>query len=115
MAGGESGMTGPIIFAEETPREQFTQEGVVVTMRANERTTGDTWWRRSRTDEKQGECHVERIAGYVRFGDTEMVEHVDESGFRDLRKWEDAFRRVNNGACHGGFLYRVTEGHKGGE
>ena len=44
----ESNHVGPNVFADETARGQLVEHGEVVTFRASERTTGDTWWRTSR-------------------------------------------------------------------
>lgn len=100
---------GPIIFANETARSQLVDEGEVVTFRARQRTTGDTWWRKSRTGPKQGDVTVEHITpvreGQIPFQPDELIE---KSGFDSPADWEHAIYE-ENGEYPDGHLYRVTE------
>ena len=104
------GSTGPIVFAEETPRHQLEENGVVTTLRENKRTVGNTWWRSSRTGEKQGNCHVELLVEHRIEGKDIRDEWVAESGFDSLKEWANAYRRVSDGA-ESAYIYRVTAGH----
>jgi hypothetical protein len=54
-------MTGPIVFSDETAREQLLEHGEVVTFRASRRTTGSTWFRDTRTGPKKGDVFVGEI------------------------------------------------------
>ena len=101
-------MTGPIVFSDETARTQLVEEGIVVTFRSTERTTGSTWWRRSRTGEKAGDCHVGHI-GRVEWGDFVRMlgQYVALSGFESVDAWAEAITELN-GALSPGHLYRVT-------
>lgn len=106
--------TGPIIFADETARRQLVEEGEVVTFRTSERTTGETWWRESRTGEKQGDVTVELLAGAVRVAphSSHLIEYRYLSGFETVDEWVDAIEELNDDVERGR-LYRVTEGHNG--
>jgi len=99
---------GPIVFADETARNQLVDDGVVVTFRATERTTGSTWWRESRTGPKRGDVDVERI-GEVDPSDDEAIAPFRElSGFDSVEAWREAIRQLNGGDVESGVLYRVT-------
>lgn len=109
---GGTSQTGPIIFADETARTQLLEEGEVVTFRTSERTTGETWWRKSRTGEKEGDVTVELRAGYVPVSphSSRLIEYRHLSGFDTVDEWVDAIYELN-GDVERGLLYRVTEGH----
>lgn len=104
---------GPVIFAEERPRNQLVERGRVYTVRGRERTTGDTWWRESRTGRKRGDCHIEFVEWFDALELENFEQFVDESGFASARQWQDAGYRQ-----HGSLgilpLYLVTDGHGGG-
>ena len=107
MSNGSSNHVGPIVFADEDARLQLQQSGDVVTFRTSKRTTGDTWWRQSRTGAKMGDCHVECI-GPVDPSDREVLqEYYREAGFRSAKEWEEAIVDLNDG-LEDGYLYRVT-------
>lgn len=77
---------GPIIFSDQTARQQLLDAGAVVTFRRSKRTTGDTWWRESRTGPKQGDVHVEEIG---RVDAAEALEpYADLSGFASVEAWQ---------------------------
>jgi len=99
---------GPIIFGHEIAREQLESEGEVVTFRRRDRTTGDTWWRTSRTGPKEGDVHVAQIGRATSREDLEP--YADLSGFDSTDAWIDAIGDVHNSAVDG-YLYRVTVGH----
>ena len=103
-----SGRVGPITFADETARNQLLESGVVTTFRAEERTTGDTWWREHRTGPKRGEVHVEHVANLVPTVDA-LEEFRAESGFATAADWRAAIADMNNGWRGMGHIYRVTE------
>lgn len=104
---------GPVIFSNETARAQLVEEGEVVTFRTRERTTGDTWWRESRTGPKRGDCHIECI-GYVTIENRQSLgPYADLSGFGGVWRWVDAIKQLHGTVPNDGWLYRVTEGHDG--
>lgn len=103
----ESNHVGPIVFADEIARAQLTEHGEVVTFRASERTTGDTWWRESRTGPKEGDCRVVHI-GPADPTDADALESYRElSGFATVGDWQNAIQELN-GTMGDGHLYRVT-------
>ncbi|WP_135666659.1 hypothetical protein [Halorhabdus rudnickae] len=105
-ADGPPSRVGPIVFADETARQQLLEEGEVVTFRARERSTGETWWRRSRTGPKEGDVIVEEI-GECDPRDIEQLEpYGDKSGFQSAREWRHAINALNDG-LEPGYLYRV--------
>lgn len=104
----ESTHVGPIIMANDTAREQLVDEGEVVSFRQSDRTTGETWWRRSRTGEKCGDVLVEKI-GQCDPSDLDQLEPYGPlSGFGSAREWQAAISAVH-GDLADGFLYRVTQ------
>lgn len=104
----DSQHVGPIIFADETARTQLLEHGDVVTFRASQRTTGDTWWRTSRTGPKEGDCHVAELGpANPAVPCDRMEQHAHLSGFDSLEAWVDAIDDLN-GSVSEGWLYRVT-------
>lgn len=101
-------MTGPILFADETARAQLVEDGEAVTFRASERTTGDTWWRETRTGTKQGDVRVEKIGPADPSDPDDLHEHRPLSGFETVEEWQAAIQELN-GELSEGFLYRVTD------
>lgn len=111
----ESVHTGPIIFSNSTARNHFVENGEVLTARTSHRTTGDTWWRKSRTGPKQGDCHVEELIAIPAplADDLRELEH-EKSGFKNWLAWWDAIVELNGGEKPTAiWVYRVTQGHKG--
>lgn len=103
-----SNHVGPIIFADETARSQLVEHGEVVTFRQTKRTTGDTWWRTSRTGEKEGDVTVEEIKAVDPFHDgDELREYRELSGFETVLDWQKAIQSLNGG-LDSGYLYRAT-------
>lgn len=104
------GHVGPVIFSDRTARGQLLTHGEVVTFRATDRTTGETWWRESRTGPKRGDCRIERIEGValpLETSNLTMARHVECSGFVNVARWQDAIRE-HHGEATKGWLYRVT-------
>ena len=104
---------GPIVFSNRTARRQLLLECEVVTFRPSERTTGETWWRKSRTGEKMGDVVVEEIGKCNPARPVELYDHRRQSGFDSASKWQDAIIELHGGDLpHSGYLYRVraTEG-----
>jgi len=99
---------GPITFSDETARTQLIENGVVTTFRAEERTTGNTWWREHRTGSKRGDVHVEHVAKLVPTVDA-LEEFRAESGFDTAADWRTAIADLNNGWTGMGHVYRVTK------
>lgn len=99
---------GPIIFADETARTQLVEEGEVITFRTDERTTGDTWWRESRTGEKRGDVTVEKIRVVDPCDPFDLTAAVDLSGFGSVQDWQSAIESLNGGEMPDvGILYRA--------
>ena len=109
----ESQHVGPIIMSNDTARRQLVEHGVVVTFRASERTTGQTWWRESRTGPKQGDCTVERIGVVDPSERSALRPSQPLSGFASVRDWQDAIESLHGGLSEG-VLYRVTS-ERGGD
>lgn len=106
----ESQHVGPIIFANETARQQLVEEGEVITFRKNTRTTGETWWRESRTGPKRGDVLVEWEKDVCPHGTGMALDpYVELSGFNSVHHWQQAIRAENGGMPAEGELYRVTE------
>lgn len=103
--------TGPIIFADETARKQLVEEGEVVTFRTSQRTTGDTWWRKTRTGPKEGDVHVEEIGPADPSDEDDLEPYGPLSGFHSVHDWQFAISSLN-GELSEGYLYRATRGHK---
>ena len=101
-------MTGPILFSDETARTQLVEYGEAVTFRSSERTTGDTWWRESRTGTKQGDVHVAEIEPADPRNPAALEPYAALSGFDSVEAWQDAIRELN-GEMSDGYLYRVTQ------
>jgi hypothetical protein len=104
-------MTGPIIFADDIARSQLVETGEAVTFRARDRTTGETWWRESRTGPKRGDCTVRKIEEVV-FAETRdpLFEHVERSGFASVDNWMAAIATLDDGVPDAGWLFEVTLG-----
>ena len=103
---------GPIILSHPVAREQLVEHGAVVTFRNRDRTTGETWWRKSRTGPKRGGCIVEKI-GAVAFGETlqPLFDHVEVSGFASVDAWLAAIGALHGGVPDRGWLFRVRTGN----
>ena len=101
-----SSHVGPIIFANDTAREQLEEYGEVTTFRTSDRTTGDTWWRTSRTGPKEGDVHVELLAEVDPATD-ELAEYWETSGFDSPEHWKEAIEDVHGG-LETGYVYRAT-------
>lgn len=98
-------MTGPIIFADETARRQLLENEQVATFRREQRTTGSTWFRYSRTGTKQGDATVDEI-GPVDVDPDDLRRWRPLSGFETVDDWIDAIAGLN-GDVDGGYLYLV--------
>lgn len=99
---------GPIIFANSTARNQLQDHGTVVTFRASDRTTGDTWWRKSRLGTKEGDVTVKQIAVVNPSVDKELEPYVSLSGFGSVQEWQQTIRELHGSIPCKGRLYRVT-------
>lgn len=97
---------GPIIFADPTARKQLVDEGEVVTFRVSQRTTGETWWRTSRTGTKEGDVHVAEIGPADAADPDDLEPYAPLSGFGSVRDWQKAIEELN-GTLGEGFLYRA--------
>jgi hypothetical protein len=86
-----SSHVGPIVFSNETARRQLVEEGTVTTFRASDRTTGETWWRKSRTGEKEGDVRVMKVADvYSPIQADDLAVWAAWSGFDTVDDWIDA-------------------------
>lgn len=96
---------GPIIFGHPIARSHLETHGEVYSFRASDRTTGETWWRETRTGPKRGDVTVEQVARVRSPSDLEP--YADRSGFGSVEAWVEAIEDV-----HGeldGYVYHVTE------
>ncbi|MFC6770303.1 hypothetical protein ACFQDD_01975 [Halorubrum pallidum] len=105
---------GPIVFSDPDARRRLQQNGEVVTFRTSERTTGETWWRQTRTGEKMGNCRVEQIGPIDPANRSALREHYRDAGFESAREWENAIKELN-GELVEGHLYRVTSDERWAE
>lgn len=99
---------GPVIFSDEIARSQLVEEGVVVTFRTSERTTGETWWRKTRTGTKEGDCYITRIQTVDASEAEQLAPYRRLSGFESVSDWQAAIRELN-GNLGEGILYRVRK------
>ena len=93
---GESSRVGPIVFSHPNPRTYLEQNGYVYTIRTHDRTTGNTWWRASRTGPKEGDCIVHGL-GEINPQKDGIAVYTPESGFGTIGGWRDAIRDQNDG------------------
>ncbi len=101
-------MTGPVIFSDETARAQLQEHGEVVTFRTSYRTTGTTWWRKSRTGVKQGNCRITLLKSDVAMSETNIFDaFVEYSGFDSVSEWQTRIQELNDDV-ESGHLYYVT-------
>lgn len=107
--GADDDDVGPVIFSHEIARSQLRNEGEVITFRTDDRTTGDTWWRESRTGEKQGDVRITKIKAVCPHGTGQALEpFVAYSGFDSVHEWQQAIRGLNDGTMpREGWLFRV--------
>ena len=106
----ESQHVGPVIFANETARGQLEEHGVVITFRTRERTTGNTWWRESRTGPKRGDVLIFKEEDVDPRNPRSPLEHwVGLSGFDSVEQWLAAIEELHGEVPEGGYLYRVVE------
>ena len=103
-----NGHVGPVIMADETAREQLLNEGEVVSFRQHDRTTGETWWRQSRTGPKCGEVLVEQLGECDPSELSELEPYGAKSGFNSARAWQTAIATIN-GDLSDGYLYRISQ------
>jgi hypothetical protein len=103
------GHVGPVIFSNPIARQQLVEHGEVVTFRTGSRTTGETWWRKSSTGEKEGEVTIEEVAECEPY-DEALRPYWKKSGFDSVMHWQEAIRDYHGGLPEG-HLYRVTLGH----
>ena len=100
-------MTGKITFTDPTARQQLLSEGEVVTFRARQRTTGSTWWSKTRLGTKEGDVTVEEIGEVTPTADA-LRPYRERSGFEMANDWIAAIERLNGDLPETGYLYRVT-------
>lgn len=108
MTDNTTSSVGPIIFSHPTARQQLLDEHEVVTFRTSKRTTGETWWRESRTGPKQGDATVEYLHEVDPRVAMDLEPHADLSGFNSVRDWQTAIREIHGGLPNRGHLYRAT-------
>jgi hypothetical protein len=101
-------MTGPIIFSHETAQRQLREEGIVTTFRAQKRTTGDTWWRETRTGPKQGDVTVTLLEAGDPYQGGLLSRYYEKSGFETPAEWREAIGIVNGVVPSEGYVYEVV-------
>lgn len=104
----QSQHVGPIIFGDGTARAQLEEVGVVVTFRPYERTTGETWWRESRTGPKRGDVLVEELRPVDPRDPFDLAPAQHLSGFDSVTDWMEAIEDLHGELPEVGVLYRVT-------
>lgn len=103
-----SGHVGPIIFSVPEARHQLEEHGEVYTFRSSERTTGETWWRESRTGPKRGDVLVEQIEAVDPSNPFDLTPYEHKSGFDGVPEWMGTIERLHGGFPPHGFIYRTT-------
>lgn len=106
-AKNESDQVGPIIFSNETARSQLVEEGIVTTFRASDRTTGRTWWRKSRTGGKEGTVLVSYRGSANPVTAEFLAEYSPYSGFAGPEDWLEAIHDFH-GDPVSGHVYQVA-------
>ncbi|EMA09981.1 hypothetical protein [Haloarcula marismortui] len=101
------GTVGPIIFSDDTARSQLREHGEVVTFRKSARTTGETWWRKSRLGTKEGDVTVEEIGVVDPTEVSALAPYQPLSGFASVEAWQQAIAALNGSLPKQGRLYRV--------
>jgi hypothetical protein len=101
-----SNHVGPIIFADENARQRLQEQGWVVTFRASQRTTGETWWRKSRTGSKEGDVIVTEIGEADASEIATLRPYARPAGFETPEDWQTAIRELN-GNLPRGYLYEA--------
>jgi len=103
---------GPVILSVDNAREHLETHGSVYSYRTQDRTTGQTWYRTSRTGEKIGDCEIELAARVYEWQDLSAAlrPFAPRSGFGTVDEWRLAIEDVH-GAIEGrGYIYRITTG-----
>jgi hypothetical protein len=100
-------MTGKITFNDPTARQQLLSEGEVVTFRTRQRTTGSTWWSRTRLGTKEGDVTVKELGEVPPTADA-LRSYRERSGFETVEEWIAAIERLNGDLPETGYLYRAT-------
>jgi len=104
----ETGRVGPIIFGNDDAREYLLENGEVYTFRSDERTTGDSWMRASRTGEKIADLVVDLVCHIPAPECKDLkVEWGRRSGFGGRRSWWHAIEEIH-GKPQVGYVYHVT-------
>lgn len=110
MSSETAATVGPVILSHPIPQRQLREEGVVVSFRHRERTTGNTWWRESRHGPKEGDVTIDKIdAAESPF---DLVPYVEQSGFGTVEDWQTAIAELHGTEATEGHLYRIEEGHE---
>lgn len=105
---GSNGQVGPIVFSVPEARTELEEEGEVYTFRPSERTTGETWWRTSRTGPKEGDVLVEDVGAVDPRNPLDLTPYVDRSGFETEAEWMGVIERLHGGLPPFGVMYRAT-------
>lgn len=100
---------GPIMFGHPTARNQLRSEGLVYTFRVSDRTTGSTWWRASRTGEKEGNAIVTHAATIDPGSATSLHPYQPESGFRSVTAWQATIEEILGVMPESGHIYQVRD------
>jgi len=103
-------MTGPVILSVDDARTHLEAHGSVYSYRTQDRTTGQTWYRTSRTGEKVGDCEIELAARVYEWQDltAALRPFAPRSGFDGVREWMDAINDVHGETDGRGYIYRIT-------
>jgi len=103
---------GPVILSVDAAREHLEEHGEVFSFRTRGRTTGESWYRASRTGEKCGDCRIELEVRVHADNPTEwyLEAYVGSSGFDNIEEWVGAIRNLHGTVPDEGYIYRITTG-----
>jgi hypothetical protein len=107
--GKTEAMVGPLIVSHPVARQQLADEGKLTTFRVDDRTTGKTWWRESRTGPKRGDIYLSRLCECDAETDDHLLrEFLHKSGFDSIDEWREAISELNGG-LPSGYIYGAIE------
>ena len=98
--------TGPVIMGHPTARAQLETDGVVLSFRTSDRTTGETHYRYERTGTSQGAVRITKETDRMHPNSISLVPYYPLSGFASTEDWVDAIKEMH-GALNYGYIYRI--------
>lgn len=98
---------GPITVGNRNAERLRGGDDVIV-FRDSERTVGATWWRETRTGEKQGDCVVEFVSACNPGVYSQLHQFISKTRFTRVSDWQEDIQREGV-VPDTGFLYRVYQ------